>query len=248
MTAADWTAIAAVATAFMAVATSYLAINTRSLAKETKSVAVATLMEAEAVERQVEQVERQLVLSAEALRVSVQPWLEWQPYLQVEAENGPMGAARGGLYLAGTHSSFEAREEDTRVVGAFTIRNVGSGIALLDMSKSHIYVQNNDLPIGSVHPKVITPILAPGECVDIEFEIPAKVSPDRTKMTLVQLAGGTGDQVFAVEVAYGDALGNPSAQAKFKAHRKNGAGSWSVFEVEYNLADGRKIVARRFGN
>jgi hypothetical protein len=248
MSTADWTAIAALATALMAIATFFLALKTRSMAKETKAVGDATLKEAEAVEKQVEQVERQVAISAAALRVSAQPWLVWQPTFEVEAEGmAPVGFARGRIYIPGSHSSFEASEQDASVVGCFTVRNVGNGIALLDMSCSHIYRQNGEIAYEGIHPKVMTPVVPPGETVDVEFEIPASSSPDKQKMTLKQLAGGSGNQLFTVEVAYGDSLGNASTSAKFRAHRDDEKSAWLVYEVEYKFDDGRVIVTRRFG-
>jgi hypothetical protein len=187
VTTADWTALAAIATAIMAIATFVLAVKTRSMARETKEVAQATramaeetkkvgeatLKEAQAVERQAEQVERQLVLSTDALRISVQPWLVWEPSFNVQTGGAPVVPTHGALYMQGTHPALEAREEDDSVVGWFTVRNVGNGLAILDMSNSNICPRNEQAVLEGFHPTVLSPVVAPGETVDIEFKIPA---------------------------------------------------------------------------
>jgi hypothetical protein len=244
-----WTAIAACATAIMAVATFFLALKTRSMAEETKAVTKATLKEAHAVEKQVEQVERQVSISAEALRASAQPWLVWEPSFEVEADGmgAPVSYTHGGLYSLGWHSSLQVSEKDSSVVGQFTVRNVGNGIAILDMSKSSIFRQNNAVSYDDIHPSVETPVVPPGGTVDVKFEIPASRSADHRKMTTVQLAGGGGQQSFTVEVAYGDSLGNAGTSAKFRAYRPNENSEWAIVEVEYRLDNGKEITTRRSG-
>jgi hypothetical protein len=244
----DWTAIAAGATAIMAIATFFLAFKTRSMAKETKAAAEATLKEAHAVEKQVEQVERQVSISAEALRVSAQPWLVWEPSFEVEADGmgAPVSYTHGGLYSLGRHSSLQVSEKDSSVVGRFTVRNVGNGIAILDMSKSFIFRQNNAVSYDDVHPSVETPVVPPGETVDVKFTIPASRSADHQRMTTEQLAG-VGQQSFTVEVAYGDSLGNAETSAMFRAHRPNENSPWAIAEVEYRLDNGKVITTRRSG-
>ena len=83
--------------------------------------------------------------------------------------------------------------------------------------------------------------------VDVEFKIPASKSADSQKMTLVQLAGGGGHQLFTVEVTYGDSLGNAGTSAMFRAHRPSENAEWSVYEVEYKLDNEKVITTRRFG-
>lgn len=247
MSSADWTAVAALATAVMAIATFFLALKTRSMAEETKAVGEATLKEAEAVEHQVEQVERQVAISSAALRASAQPWLTWEPSFEVAGEDGPMGFRHGAVYSLGRHSGLKVSEDGDSVVGWFAVRNVGNGIALLDMSSSHIYRQNGTIAYEGVHPRVESPVVPPGGVVDVEFKISPAMSADQKKMTLVQLAGGGGHQVFTVEVAYGDSLGNAGTSAKFRAHRPDDASEWSIFEVEYRLDDERVVTTRRSG-
>ncbi len=256
MSAEAWTATAAVATALLALATGYLAWKTRSMAKETKGVAdatfqvaKATLDEAKAVERQSEQTERQVAISAEALRASVQPWLVWQPSFEVPSGSVPAARRHGSLYIAGSHPALNVEEKDDSVTGWLTVRNVGSGLALLDMSKSHIYPRNGDVAIEGVHPTVISPVLPPGESVDVEFSIPASKSPDQQKMTVFQLAGGDGvNEVFALELAYSDSLGSGQTLARLRAHRSESTKRpWMIFEVEYRLPNGEVVRTRRFG-
>ena len=256
MSAAAWTAIAALATALLAIATGYLAWKTRSMAKETKGVAdatfqvaKATLDEAKAVERQAEQTERQVAISAEALRASVQPWLVWQPSFEVPSGSAPAAYRHGALYMAGSHPALNVGEKDDSVSGWLTVRNVGNGLALLNMSESGIFPKNGNDAYEHVHPTVISPVLPPGECVDVEFTIPPSKSPDQQKMTVFQLAGGDGvNEVFALELAYSDSLGSGLTLARFRAHRSESTKRpWMIFEVEYRLPNGEVVRTRRFG-
>ncbi|WP_298446218.1 hypothetical protein [Ferrimicrobium sp.] len=256
MSAETWTATAAVATALLAIATGYLAWKTRSMANETKGVAEATfevaqatLDEAKAVERQSEQMERQVAVSAEALRASVQPWLVWQPSFEVPSSSAPEARRYDALYSAGSHPALDVREKDDSVTGWLTVRNVGSGLALLNMAESGIFPKNGNAAYENVHPTVISPILPPGESVDVEFTIPASQSPNRQKMTVLQFAGGDGvNELFALELAYSDSLGSGLTLAKFRAHRKESTNQpWTIFEVEYRLPNGEVVRTRRFG-
>jgi hypothetical protein len=216
--------------------------------EETKAVGKATLKEARAVEKQVEQVERQVAISAAALRVSAQPWLAWEPSFEVDqGDGGPFDFRHGSIYSPGWHTAVSVTEQDDSVVGWFTVRNVRNGIALLDMSSSCIYPKNGTVAYADIHPSVKTPVVPRGGTVDVEFKIPAIHSVDHQKMTLLQLTGGgRGHQLFTVEVAYGDSLGNARTSAKFRAHRADENGEWSIFEVEYKLDDGKVITTRRF--
>jgi len=242
------TFLLALRTRSMATATEQAAVATREMAEETKAVTRATLQEAQAVERQVEQVEQQVVISASALQMSVQPWLVWEPAFEVVPGNrGPFIGKHGVVYSPGWHSCLYVSEREDSVVGWFTIRNVGNGIALLDMSRSFIYPKNGPHPFDNIHPSVKSPVVPPGDTVDVEFTIPATKSADQQRMTLLQLAGGGGDELFTVELAYGDALGSSDSSAKFRAHRHSEKQEWSVFEVEYRLADGKVITTRRYG-
>ncbi len=72
----------------MAIATFAMAWKTRALARETKSVAAVTLDEARAVEWQVELTERQVTVSGQVLQASVQPWLTWEPAIDVGHDDG----------------------------------------------------------------------------------------------------------------------------------------------------------------
>ena len=179
MNSADWTAVAAVATALLAVATFVMALKTGTMAKattqvarETKGVGEATLKEAKAVEKQVEQIEKQLLqverqvdVSASTLRVSVQPWLVWEPPKETHGLS-PMNPL--AFYVA-------EHADDGTVIGALSVRNVGNGIALLDMERSFLYPRN-ERRYEDVHPSVATPVLAPGDTGIVEFADPGAQS------------------------------------------------------------------------
>lgn len=149
--------------------------------------------------------------------------------------------------MQGTHACLQVSEKGDLVAGWFTVQNVGNGIALPGMSRSFICRQNGEIAYEGVYPKVMTPVVPPGGTVDIEFELPASVSPDKKKMTLTQLAGGRGHQLFTVEVICGNSLDNTGTSAKFRAHRRDDKSAWSVYEVEYKLDGGKVIITGRFG-
>jgi hypothetical protein len=156
----------------MAIATFVLAWKTRTMAKETRAVAQATLKEAKAVELQGAQLERQTALSTKALQASVQPWLVWEA--DFEIESGPSDF-QGSLYAPGRYPSVHAAEEGKDVVGWFGVKNVGNGLALLDMSRSGIFPKNERHPLERVRPSVDAPVIPPGGTAIIEFRIPARV-------------------------------------------------------------------------
>jgi hypothetical protein len=233
----------------MAIATFILALKTRSVAKETRELGRLALRQAEAVEQQAEHIERQVAISAQALSTSVQPWLVWEPSFEVPSGVGRGAVRHGEMYIAGPHPCLRVSEQgDGSVKGWFTVRNVGNGIAILDMSESHIYPRNGPDAFEGVHPSVASPVVPPGETADVEFTVPPSQSPDKEKMTLLQLTGGAGDELFAVELAYADSFGNVKTRAKFHAHRNEPKKRpWSVYKVEYSLPNGQTVRARRFG-
>lgn len=246
MSTAQWVEASAIATAIMAIATLILAFKTRSMAIETKAVGKATLKEAEAVEAQVKQTESQIQVSTTALQVSVRPWLVWEPTFEVDSGNF-MGMEKGALYMSGTRSALQVREEDDSVTGWMRLRNVGNGLAILDMSRSWIYPRNGDLPYDALHPTVQTPVVPVGAFVDVRFKVPASVAFDQQKMTIVEFAGGDGRHyLFTIEVTYLDALNQSPVAVKFRANRDVESHEWSIYETEYPMNDGSVVMARRF--
>ncbi len=265
MNSADWTAVAAIATAVMAIATFWMASKTRALGNQTAkmaeetgklvtetakvagattSVVEATLKEAKAVEAQVEQLERQVELSARTLTVGIQPWLVWEPTFQVQDPWDALTGRHGRMYPAGTHVCFDVSVEETSVKGWFTVRNVGPGIAVLDMSNSLIFPRNGLHAFENLHPTFESPVLPPGGTVDIEFTISASHAADQKKMTLLEVIAG-GPNFLSIQVAYGDVLGTLPSSALFRAYRRDEQHPWSVIQIDYHLGD-RVVVARRF--
>lgn len=226
-----------------------MAKETKGVAEATFKVAEATLDEAKAVERQSEQIDRQVAISAEALHVSVRPWLVGQPSFEVPSGSAPEALRHGGLYMAGSNPALNVEEKDDSVTGWLTVRNVGTGLAMLNMLESRIFPRNGDAAFEGVHPTVMSPVLPPGESVDVEFTIPASKSPDQQKMTVFHLAGGgVSDEVFAIELVYSDSLCSAQTLARFRAHRNESKKrSWTIFEVEYRLPRGEVVRTRRFG-
>lgn len=249
MNAVDWTALGSCATALMAGATFFLALKTRSMAKETNSVARATAEEAATVERQTVLVERQVVVSTRALQATVQPWLIWESGFEVEPDGGaPFGFVCGLTYSPGWHPCIHASEENGEIVGWLRLRNVGNGLALLEMSQSYLYPKNERRRLERIHPSVEVPVVPTNGTVDITFRVPAAESVDRPAMAMLQFAGGgAGHELFAIEVVYGDAIAGNTTSARFSAHRTQGEDEWSVFAAEYRQGDGEPVVVRRYG-
>lgn len=259
MSVGAWTALGSCATAVMAIATFVLAYKTRTmatatakvanetatLATETKAVAEATLSEASAVFVQGTHMERQVEISSTALRASVRPWLVWDPSFTVDNPRSPSAFVGRSVYMSGTHSCLQVSERQDSVTGWLRVRNVGTGIALVDMSCARIYPRNDDLPLLGAQIRIDTPVIPPSATADLVFELPASLSKDNQKMTLLQLVGGGPDELFAVEIAYSDTLGGETTRLIFRAHRR-GQG-WGVFESEYRLENGQKVIARRQG-
>jgi hypothetical protein len=240
----------------MSIATGLLAWKTWSMARETKGVAQATfkvaeatLTEAKAVERQSEQMERQLAISVNALSSSIQPWLVWEASFDVPVNFRSGIFSRGPGQMVVPSPGLEVSERDDSVVGWFRVRNVGAGLAILNMSESRIYRRNGGVAYDDVHLTIISPVLPPGKTADVEFTIPVSKAPDGKKMTILQLAGNSiGDELFAIEIAYSDSLGGAQTSARFLAHRNEAKDqAWSIDEVEYRLASGEVVKAGRYG-
>ena len=244
------------ATAILAVATAFLAWKTRSMANETKGVTEATFKVAEAALEQTQGSEapvgangataHHLSRSAARKRTAV---ARCGTVVSVPSRSGPMAHRHGVTYIAGSHPAVQVMEKGDSVTGWFTVRNVGNGLAMLNMSESRIYPRNGNVAFEDVHPTVVSPVLPPGRSVDVEFTIPRSKSADQQKMTIFQLAsGGVGDELFAIELAYSDSLGNAQTLARFRAHRNESKKQpWSIFEVEYRLSNGEIVRTRRFG-
>ena len=91
-------------------------------------------------------------------------------------------------------------------------------------------------------------VLPPGESVDVKFVIPASKAADQQKMTVFEFAGGDGmNELFAIELAYSDALSSAQTLARFRAHRSESTKRpWTIFKVEYRLPNGDVVRTGRF--
>jgi hypothetical protein len=251
MNTGDWTAAGSCATAIMAIATFLLARHTRETLEETKKVATATEEQALAVREQSQHVERQVEISTAALRASVQPWLIWEAAIEAEGSaSSPFAELPGGaIGSSGWHSAVAAYVSEREVSGWLRLRNVGSGLALLDMSSSRIYPRNEVHPYEDLRPDVEVPIVPSGAVLDVNFTIPARNSVDGEAMTMLEFAGGgAGHELFAIEIVYRDALGESEVAARFAVHRGQGEDEWQVFRVEYRRrGDEMPVVVSRYG-
>jgi hypothetical protein len=227
----------------MAAATFVLALKTRTMAKETADVAKASKREAEAVEQQTAKIEEQVRISTEALRSSMQPWLAWEPTFEVEKLGTPVGL-KGNIYIPGVHPCIEvSQRSDGSIEGWLRVKNVGNGLALLDLAHAVLFRQNDMELQRGVHISVSSPIVAPRESIDVAFEFSG--SPAERARGLEYLVGVAADQVFGIQVPYSDAGGRSEATARFLVHRKGAEGDWSVDEVTYSIQGGITVTTTR---
>jgi hypothetical protein len=227
----------------MAAATFGLALKTRTLAKETAAVAKASKREAEAVEQQTLKIEEQVRISAEALRSSVQPWLTWEPTFEID-ELGQKVGNRGNIYIPGVHPCLEiAQRQDGSIEGWLRIKNVGNGLALLNLAEAVLYRQNETEMRSGVRISVSSPIVAPRELIDLAFEVNG--SPAQRATGLTYLVGNSADQVFGIQVPYTDSGGQSTSTARFLAHRRGQQGEWSIDQVTYRIDGGIAMTSTR---
>lgn len=250
MSTGDWSAIA---TAVMALATLFLACRTGSMAKatknmvdETKAVSDATLKEAKAVEQQTQHIERQVKISSDALQSSVQPWLTWRHLVEEEL-------ATKSRLRSGWEKSFRPRfglnisEDGDAIAGTIVVKNVGSGVAILDPKNSHLYrAKSSQKPDDGIQFSIKAPVVPPGEQVTIEFLIPGTKGLNGTKMPLVEFVSDGGSQTMWIEISYSDVLGARTTSAKFQAYRKcrnnDEWESWRVIKTTYQQEGRDPIV------
>jgi hypothetical protein len=253
MNTGDWIAIGAIANAAMAIATFILAIKTRSMSEatknmvgETKAVSEATLKEAKAVEQQTGHIAEQVKISSNALRASVQPWLTWVSsskvplVVQVGSRSQESFSPRSGLNI---------EQDGDDIAGYLVVRNVGTGIALLNLAESCLFNANNpDTPFQGIRPSTEIPIIPPGEEATVKFKIPGIKGSDGKRIRLVEVVGGGGSETMYIELVYSDVLGAVAAKAKFQAYRKsleNGRqGSWKIIQTTYCQEGREPIVVR----
>lgn len=253
MNTGDWTAVAAIATGAMAVATFMLALKTRSMSKatekmaaETKAMSEATLNEAKAVEQQTQHIQAQVTVSSDALRASVQPWLTWVTILEE-----PTVTLSGWKWQKGFHPrrALDIAEQGDDIAGHIVVRNVGTGIALLNLDQSCLFNANNsEIPLKGIRPSMRSPIVPLGEHATVEIKIQGTKGSNGTKVPLVELVGGGGSETMYTELAYSDVLGAITARAKFQACRKmlpNGTPErWHVIKTIYHQ-NGREPITVR---
>lgn len=253
MTTVGWTAIGAIATGMMAIATFLLALKTRSMANatekmasETRDVAKATLQEAKAVELQTERIDQQVKISSDALKSSVQPWLAWRHLVEEEL-------ATKSRLRSGWEKSFRPRfgltvnQDGDAIAGNIVVKNVGSGIALLDLKNSYLYrAKSPEKPDEGIQFSINTPVVPPGEQVTIGFRIPGSKGSSGKHLPLVEFVSGGASQTMWIEISYSDVLGTITTSAKFQAYRKvqnNGEWeSWRVIETTYRQEGIEPIV------
>lgn len=227
LTPSDWASIAvAVATLVLALMTWYMARETRAMARESRDEATAVL-------RQVEVANEQVEVAREALRVQSRPWLTLVPFNSVFASDGTQ-QREGEILLVQRAGS---------VFGRVPVRNVGTGLALVDCPDSYALGWSSE---GASLARFVnvnseSPVLPPGEVGDLIFEIPAS-SARWTNISIEKFTGtGRHDGEFALDVRYTDWAGTQATRALFRIARDGGA--WLVHRIDYSDADTGVVIS-----
>jgi len=240
MTTTDWIATGSILTGVSALATALMAFFTRKAAEDTSAMAKATVEEAKAIEQQLGHSAAQVRVAEQSLRASAQPWLAWEATYEVQAGTRPHVYAHGSLRLPGTHSGAEVREGTGRLVGFILVRNVGNGLAIVDLSESWILPCTPRVPGKRQrcgHPATDTPVIPAGGCATIDFtvDLGEEAGGGPTFKELVGRPSTSGQ--FALEVCYSDAIQGSSTRATFSLESPQGGDQWVVSRIEYETAD-----------
>lgn len=242
ITSTDWSTIAvgcsALATAAMAIYTANLASKTKSLADTAEKEATAVVEQGKAIAKQADAVSEQaraageqLVLTRQSARAYVQPWLT----LGHDREFHGLHMVRSGGMMTGDVPAFLVYHDDQHLFVELVLRNVGSGLAIVDPVVSHVVGwpsdRSNDAgPMNYSSGTIDNPILPSGEEVVVFFD----VGFSRWMIDYETLTGQHRNEgEFFIDVVYGDVLGNERTRARFHAARNAEHNAWSVFEIHY---------------
>lgn len=219
----DWTRFGAVATEIAAIATAILAYVTWRMAQETKKVAETARDEAHTVSEQVD-------LSREELHASIRPWLA--PALRWTEYDGSHVRAQHGLIELKTTS-------DEAIQGTVPIRNIGPGIAVVDLAKSCVLGhQRENLDLRPYVPlRTSVPVIPTGEISKLTFIIRrtsaawADLSRDVFTGTALQYVGD-----FGLDVYYSDWAGGQTTRIRILLGRDDAQAEWHMLRIEYHDA------------
>lgn len=209
-----------------------MAWKTRTLARETKDVATATANEAEAVEKQGEYIAKQAQASADALRATVLPWLTWLPERETTR---PPSATFFNPELADEKTydpGLELRDSinGDGVEGGIWVRNVGTGIALIDTFNS--WVNGGRRHQRYVKLRTAKPVLPSGEATRLSFHV-SKTSAAWTDMTVDKFTEQPGGGSFSLDVYFQDVAKTTTYRARFHAQPTSYQAGWAVAEIDY---------------
>lgn len=257
----DWFALAetsavaasAIVTAGMAVYTRRLAARTADMASAARAESMAVVDQGQAiaaqaaaaiaqvrtVEVQAELAREQVELTREALRSSVRPWL-------VLGEDEPSEGVQviAGARMSGAVPRFWLTETASEVSVSLTVRNIGSGLALLDPRRSFVVSRpdprSSDEALRQFNSgRVATPVLPPGAQTRIEFEVTASRWATDVR-SLTNRHSGDGEIWF--DVTCTDIGGTGDQRVRFHAVRTAATDRWEIFECQYFSADSEEPV------
>jgi hypothetical protein len=228
----------AVATAAMAIYTARLASKTKSLSDSAEKEAAAVVeqgksiaLQASAVGEQARAAGEQLALTRETLRASVQPWLTTGKSKQTD----DLEVLASGGIVSGESPAFRVALKDNHLYVALVVRNVGSGLAIIDPQSSHVvgWPSQNSLdtePMNYSSGRIENPILPAREEIYVLFDVDLFRWMNDFETVTGQRRN---DGEFFVDIVYGDILGLERTRARFHAYRDKSRNFWSIFEIHY---------------
>jgi hypothetical protein len=217
--------------------TAAMAWYTRNVAERTADMATFAKQEVEAIVQQGASIQEQARATAEqvalaraSLLAAVQPWLT------LGGDGAGSAVAFGTVfYTNGLVPSLlvdESLADHLRV--SVTVRNVGSGLAIIDGRSSH-FIGWKDPRSGPEEQmefnwaSVAEPVLPPGEQCRVEFDVDlTRWLTDISAITHQDTNNGE----FSVDIVYGDVLGQQRSRVRLKAARTP-PDTWAVYQLDY---------------
>ena len=214
--------VVAGATLLLAIGTFWMAKETRKMGEQTRMEAQAVVDEVQVARAQVDATNSQAESARAALATSIQPWLTKADDRQVNPD-GSVSLQRAVVGVV-----------DAEIVISFLLRNVGSGIALLNEA----VLRGRTLGTSELmrHPYrafFTVPVLQPGEETAVVFHwTPHGSDPARAFDELSGRPGVWGE--FYVDVLYTDAGGGQATWAIIHLTPTSAtADSWVVHAISY---------------
>lgn len=222
----NWLAPAAItasalATLGLAVFTARMASKTSAMAEAARDEADAVLEQSKSVAKQAGVASDQLALTRRSFEASVQPWLT----VGENQDGSPM-----------TTPILVRQMKTGGLLASLAIRNVGTGLAIVDAPNSHLVGWSN--PGSGTLPElmefdpgtILNPVLPPGEQQRLHFEVDLNRWLNTFEAITGRNQGRNGNLWF--DVIYRDVLGYTTTRARFEVGRSN-SNYWFATAIDY---------------